>query len=465
MDKWINNNNIAKVLALCISIILWAMVHLDSATTVPQLNQSMSTRTIDDVVIQVYNFDENKFVLYKLNPDKSTLVVRGNTSQLTSLFSDDSYKVKLDLSNVGPGTHTVPLKWDLPNGVDLVSLNPSSLQVTIEAKETKDFQPTIVTVDEPAAGYQVGTPVITGTSSVKVTLPSSQIGQFAKVQGTVNVKGLNSTLTDKSVKLVAYDSKGQEMQDAAISPPTLSVDVPVTQLFRSVPIELRTTGSLPAGYAFSSVSAGLKQVVVYGPKETLDSLKSYPITVNLDQYVGPGDWTYTTELTPPKGFEKIDPGSVQITVKTTQSDAFEKKTIDDIPIQLNEVGKGLTAQIVTPISGTTSLAVEGDPIVLSKLQAGDITLTAELSSYGEGTFTVPLTPQLPSGVYLVNENSIPSAEVKIANAKDIPTAGQPTSTGNSSPDPSMGVSSTNTLNNSGDLKDDNGSSSPPTDAP
>lgn len=433
MNKWINNNNIAKIMALCISIILWAMVHLDSATPISQVNQSVSTRTIDNVKIQVYNFDENKYVLYGLDPERVSLVVSGKRARLTSVFSDDNYKVKLDLTNIGPGTQTIPLKCELPNGVECVSITPSSAQVTIEAKESTEVLPTVVTQGEPADGYQLGTPIINDLSKVKVTLPSSEIGEVAKVQGTVDVTGIDEDIKGKSVKLVVYDKAGETIDDAELSPDSINVDVPVIKPYKSVPVELKTTGKLPSGYALSEVDSSVEQVVIYGPKDALDKISAYPVTVDLGKFTGPDEAEYTVNLTPPDGFDKVVPDSLQVTIQATP---FEKKTINDVPVTLQGIGDGFTAQVIDPESGGVTVTVEGSSERIATLSPADISFIADLTGYGEGTFSVPLTPVLPQYIYLEDAGNSPVVQVKVTPLNK-PTTGTPSS---SSPD---SASSTN----------------------
>lgn len=79
MDKWLTHNNFAKVLALVFSIMLWAMVHLDSGTPVDSTTLAQS-RYIDNVKIEVTGFDEDKYVLYDLDPSTVRMEVKGNGS-------------------------------------------------------------------------------------------------------------------------------------------------------------------------------------------------------------------------------------------------------------------------------------------------------------------------------------------------------------------------------------------------
>ncbi|AWB46092.1 hypothetical protein DCC85_19235 [Paenibacillus sp. CAA11] len=429
MDKWFNNNNIAKVIALCISIILWAMVHLDSTTTVAPVTPQVSTKTIDNLKIQIANFDEDKYVLYGLEPDKVRLEVAGKRTSITSVFSDDNYKVKLDLKNVTPGTKTLPLITEVPSGVDVVALTPSYVKVTIEAKASKTFEANVVTTGEPSEGLQIGTPVLKDGGKVKVTLPESEIGEVQKVQATLDVSGIDGSIKGKSVKLAAYDKAGQIMKNAEISPDTVEVDVPVIKLYKSVPVTIQTTGKLPEGYALSDVESSVEQVVVYGPKETLDTITSYPITVDLGKLQGQKESVFTVDLTPPKGFEKIEPSSLQVTVKAAP---FIARTIEGVPITLNNLGTDYSAKILTPPGGILSIPVEGTTDRVSGLTTKDIALVADLSGLGPGTHKLTLQLDLPRYVHLTDDASL-TAEVEIT-AKDKPATTAPGTNKDKEPD-------------------------------
>ncbi|RCX16398.1 YbbR domain-containing protein [Fontibacillus phaseoli] len=404
MDKWLNQNNFAKVIALIFSIILWAMVHIDSGTPVAPTTV-VNSKTID-TKIQVTGFDSDKYVLYDLEPDTVRLEVKGKRTDLTTNFSD--YKVKLDLKNIGPGTITLPLAHELPPGVQLISMDPSIIKVTIEAKETKQIPVTIVTKGNPADGMQLGSPIVIGESTVDVTLPQSEIEELQKVQGTVDVTGLNETAKGKTVKLTAYDKHGQEMTNAEISPDSVEVDVPINKLYKNVPLEVRKTGKLPNGYVLSSISTNVEGVAIYGSKESLEGISSYPVTVDLSQFNGTNETRYTVGLTPPEGFEKIEPSSVQVTVKIEPAG---QKLIDNIPITLINVNEALTEKFINPEDAKISLSVFGAKEVLDKLKAEDFTVTADLSGLGQGTHTVPVNVKLPE--YVESSETGQSLEVQI----------------------------------------------------
>ncbi|MGZ7444684.1 YbbR-like domain-containing protein [Paenibacillus sp. TH7-28] len=418
MDKWLTHNNFAKVLALVVSIILWAMVHLDSGTPVDSTTLAQP-KIIDNVNIEVAGLNDEKYVLYDLEPTKVRMEVKGKRIDLTTNFSD--YKVKVNLKNVGPGTFTLPLTYELPPGVQLVSIEPSIVKVTIEAKETKTVPVSIVTKGQPADGLLLGSPIVAGRGTVDVTLPSSEIGEFSKVQGTVDVTGLKESVRGKSVKLTAYDKQGKAMENAEISPGSVDVDVPITKMYKTVPIELHYIGQLPAGYVLAGAETDVEGVAVYGTKEALAGISSYPVTVDLGRFDGSDATKYSVDLTPPAGFEKIEPSSVTVTLHVKPA---EQKQVDGIPITLENVNSLYNVKVIRPADRQISLTLLGAEDVLGKLAAADIQAAADLADLGPGHHTLPLNVKLPAYVELADASKGLTIDVELTE-KDKPATAVP----------------------------------------
>lgn len=136
MDKWMKNNNFNKILALALGIILWTIVHVDTAPTY-QTTVNTESKTIENVKVEIEGFDSENYVLTK-DVDSVRMEVRGKKSDLTYKFSD-AYRVWLDLKDVKPGDNTLPLMYSTPSGVTLDDMVPNQVNVHIEARTTKSF--------------------------------------------------------------------------------------------------------------------------------------------------------------------------------------------------------------------------------------------------------------------------------------------------------------------------------------
>ncbi|NGZ77805.1 CdaR family protein [Saccharibacillus alkalitolerans] len=415
MDKWLANNTAAKVIALAVAVILWAMVHVD--TDAPTLTRTtQGNQTITNLAIEPYGFDSDKYVLQSIDPQRVSVEISGQRSQITSLLTNE-YQVKMDLSSINePGQYTVPLQFDPPSGVDLLSIEPSRVTVTIEEKVTQKFNAAILTTGTPAAGFTELDPVFEEGSEVQVTLPASEMKQVQKVQGEISVAGANENISGR-VKLVAYSKNGEVLDDAVIEPSSIKVQIPVSSNVSSktLPLNVSYSGKLPNGLVLSDVKAGAQQVTLYGAEGALDRVESYPpVTLDLSEITKEGATTYTKSLAAPSGVERIQPSSVSYTVTVVP---YEKKVIRQVPVALTGQQEGTKAVITEPASGQMDVTIMGAPSLVSDVTVSDIKLTADLGGLGVGTHQVRLKVELPE--YIETEGtSPPSVTVEIADIEE-----------------------------------------------
>lgn len=392
MDKWIKNNTASKLIALAVSILLWAMVHMDSGTPAPPTT-FYDTKIIEGVKIQTYGFDDSEYALTGIDKDRVNLEVRGKKSNIALLT--DEYKVKLDLSAVKePGTHTLPLTYSIPSGVEMVSMEPSAVTVTVEPRVSESVTVSIGTKGEPAKDYRAGTPVLIDPRQVTVTLPESLMANLGQVKGNVDLDGAKEKITEKRVKLTAYDKEGVVMEDAVIEPAAVAADVPIEPAFVTLPLELQYTGRLPEGFVLSKVDQKVKEVKVFGSKEALAGAGTYiEASINLGGIRNSGTTVLTADLTPPEGFEKIEPSSVTVDVTAV---SHGERVVNGIPITLKGVSSGLDAVITDPKNQTISLTLTGAPDLLNSLEPADIGVVANAAGLKAGVHEIPLQITLPS---------------------------------------------------------------------
>ena len=419
MNKWINNNNFAKILALAVSLLLWSMVHLNSDTPTP--TAKIDTRIIENVKVQPYGLDEKKYILSAMDTDRVRIEIKGKKTDLLSAFSGE-YKIKLDLSNAKVGTSTLPLSVDIPKGLEIVNIQPSTVTVNIEERNTATFPVSIVTKGAPAEGYQVGT-ITPQPATVKVTLPESELREVAKVQGTVTIDGEEGTVKEKRVKLTAFDKKGQEIEGAVLDPASVTAEVVISPPFKEIPIELQYTGKLPEGLVISKAQLSASRVKLYGSQEELAGVKSYTdISVDLGQITQAGTIVLPVDLTAPSGFEKIEPSSLQVEITTVSN---SQREVSGIPITIKNDNSDLEAAIVSPASRTMSLTLSGAPGLLSSLTKDDIQLIASVGNLKPGTHQVTLQLVLPRYISRVDQGSPLTATIEVKEKASAPVTTSP----------------------------------------
>ncbi|MEJ8305979.1 CdaR family protein [Saccharibacillus sacchari] len=406
MDKWLANNTAAKIIALAVALILWAMVHVDTdAPTITRSSQGDHT-TIANLSIEPYGLDADKYVLKTVSPQQVSVNVSGQSSQLASLATSSEYEVKMDLSKIEEaGQYTVSLQVDTPPGVELLSILPSKVTVTVEEKVTQAFDAVVLTTGVPAEGFTELDPIFEDGNAVQVTLPASEMKQVQKIQGEISVEGSNGNVSGR-IKLVAYSNNGEILDDAVIEPASLKVQIPISSNVSSktLPLNVSYSGSLPDGLVLSDVKAGAQEVTVYGSAGVLESLSSYPpVTLDLDRITAEGATTYSEALAAPEGVDRIVPSSVNYTLTVVP---YEQKTIANVPITLTGLAKGNEATITDPESSQMDVTIVGASSLLAGVTASDITLTADLAGLNAGTHNVQLAVELPNYIQTNKANPL-----------------------------------------------------------
>lgn len=415
VDKWLSNPTAMKLVALALALILWAVVHFDDSQPTPPVTSSLETKTFSAVKVQPYGLNERSYVLQGFDPQTVKLTVRGTRSDLLRATTED-YRVRVDLSTATEGEHTLTLKAELPRGVDLVSMTPDTVKVTVEELQTKEFEVEIATKGTPAQGYKAGIPILRPTNRVHVTLPSGELSRVVKVAGTVSVEGENKTIKSKSVKLAAYDSGGNPIEGALLDPAVLEVDVPITNPYKTVPLQFKLLGHMPPGLSIASFKPNAEQVTIYGPQNVLDKIEFVEADVQLGQLTKSGK--ATIKLQGLDAITEYSPAEVNVDVDVVLSST---RSIQGLPVTIEGLGEGLHARIVDPSTEKVDITVQGAPAMLDRLQPGDVDVVADLSGRGPGTYTVPIVVNSPRFIDQAGGNMSVTVEI----ASDEPAIATP----------------------------------------
>lgn len=435
MDKWLSHPTALKIISVLLGVLLFAVVHIDPETSPQTLTSSIDTKVIEAATIVPIGLDEEKYVLTAMEPTVARLVVEGKISNLRAATNAD-YVVNVDLSGVTkPGFQELPLTLKLPRGVKEVELSPRRVMVHIEEIVTKTFDAQVMTVGDPASGFVVGDPEIMSESgrSVQVTLPRDDMDRVGLVAATLDISDAEKTVVNKKAKLVVYDTEGQEIPNAVVQPSTIHAEVKVTLPFKQVPLQLRYSGELPEGMSLVSVKPSVDNVTVYATQEELDAISIYDgVVLDLSKVRQSG--TIKVKAPPVDHIQAVNPGEIDLDIVV---EVATTRKLSNVPITITGAGPGITAQIVTPVSGTIDLEISGAEAVLADVREDEVAVVAKVAGLDPGTHTVALELELPPYVQpvLADGQSL-SATIEIIDTtasnggeepEDIEVGGNPTS--------------------------------------
>jgi len=415
MDNWLRNNNIIRIVAVVVGVLLWVIVRLDVQNASGPTQPTTVSQTYTNQTVQVVGLDEERFTLLSYEPTKVSLTVIGTAAALRRVEIDD-YRIMLDLTDVQAGEHLVSLTHEgFPSNVQVV-LDPPNVSVTLDEKERKEVPVTINIIGSPADGFTAGEP-IARPNRVNVTVSSSQADQVASVVGLIDIDGAKEPVLQQ-VKLVALDQDGNEL-DVAVSPSVVDVEVPITSPFKTVPLQISLEGETPPGYAVGAFEQSASEVTVFAPQAFLNSLEFYDgLTIDLSKLTA--SRTYDFEVPLRNGVERIEPGTV--TAKVTIVPAVAA-LLPAVPLTLNGTQDEYQYLLSAPASKSVDVKVEAAQDVIDNLAAKDVRAIVDVSNLPPGVYEVPVEYTLPSFVEPADGN-VATVTVEITS-KSAETSAEP----------------------------------------
>lgn len=421
MDRWLNNPNVVRAVSLILAVLLWALVQLDqrAPTASPSvIRPEVGHRMINDVRIDVVGLDEKSFAIRSIEPAYANISLSGPLREINRIspMAGESLVVA-DLSGLGEGTHEhVPLKTiGLPPSID-VEIYPAQVRVVIEEVKQKEMTVEVTLNGEPAEGFRVGEPVV-NPAQVYVTLPSSQLDEVAAVRATVDVSGANDTIVVER-KLTAYNQDGEPIEEAIITPSVVTVEVPVTTPFKTVPLTVRLTGEPRAGFSVENFTQDTTEVTLFAPEDVLNRYEFYG-NLEVDISGLSTSESITVPIPIEDGIVRVKPEQVKVQVEIVPSTT---RLIEQVPLTLN--GRNADAQTVflEPESGRIDLLLEGAPSRLNSIRLQDIRAIVDVGNLPPGEYHLPVRLQLPAFVRYGGEEPL-SVRIAIRQQDDAPPTG------------------------------------------
>ncbi len=369
------------------------------------------------VPIEIIGQDPSLVLTNEL-PTNMDITMRAPRSVWDSLTTqDNTVRAILDLSGLGAGEHTVPIKVQVTiRPTQIVLQNPQAVTVDLESLETKTLPLTRALNGQPAAGYQAGDATIT-SKDVIITGPASLVKQAMRAQVTVDLDGVRESI-DEPTPVQIMDAKGNVMRGLTINPESVDVKVPISQQggFRDVAVKVVVQGQIAAGYRLENISVFPPVVTVLGANTAqVNSLPGVVETQPLSLQDAKQDISTRLALNLPKNITLVGAQTVQVQVSI--SPIQTSLTLQNQPINVSGLGTGLTAQVFPQ---TVDVIVSGPLPVFDKLASQDVKVTVNLTDLTPGTYQLKPEVEPLNGNVLV-ESILPGTVEVVISVQGTPT--------------------------------------------
>lgn len=405
MDKWINNPNVVRIVALVFAILLWALVQLDRNDLIDQQNQSPyhnQERMISDVQVMPIGLDEEQYALQLLEPGYVNITLKGRGRDIDQVnLNRDQHQIAVDLSEFEEGEHAgVPiLPVGFPDGVE-VEIYPRTARVVLEEIVGKEVPIVIELEGEPAPGLVAGDPMF-DPGRVLVTLPENELSRVVAVRATLDISGASEEVI-KERKVVAIDVNGAVVENAELSPSVVRVEVPITSPFITVPLPVRMHGEPASGYSVDSVKQDISEVTIFGSEEVLSQYEFYG-DLEIDISGIKESTSYTLDVPVDQSLQRVHPNEITVKVNVTQSNTM---TFKDIPLLLNGENEQAETIFMRPADGTIDVMLEGSPSRLNQLSLDNIRAVVDVSNLPPGTYELPVRLNTPQYIRYAGGSSL-----------------------------------------------------------
>ena len=405
MKKRLTVNFGLKILAFFIALFMWLIV--------VNIDDPVTDKTYTGIPVQVINEEvvtsANRTYQIVDDTQEVSVTVTAQRSVLNDIKAEDIVAIA-DMKEISLGTQ-IPIEVKIEGyKYDSAVSNPRNLQIQIDDEAKNKFPITPSPLGTVREGYVIGE-LKANPEKVTIRGPKTVIDSINRVVAEVDVSGLSSD-TEVEARLVLYDANNNVIDQSLLAnnlgKEGLTVEVKLHQI-KSVKVELDTAMvSAAEGYKISGISVEPQEVRISGSKSALTKVTEITIpasaltainltqrterSIDISQYL-PEDVALVDE--------NADNVVVTISVEKPGAKNYEVSTSS---ITVNNLDSRLELSYGTVVD--LEIQIKGPSEVLSVFSIAK-KVSIDLKDYTKpGTYTVPVTVELPAGCSLVNEVSV-----------------------------------------------------------
>jgi YbbR domain-containing protein len=389
------------ILSLALAIAVW----ISAVSAADPVQQSLYPRP---VVIDRIDHDPSLVISTEI-PNQVTVTLSAPRSIWDRLRADArSVRATIDLSALGPGTHTVPIEIDPQiRPARVVNWSPRTVTITLEQLEIKELPIDLVRRGEPAIGFQADSPSLSETV-VRISGPASVVNLVTAARVLIDLNQASDNI-NRTLDVQPLDSGEELIEGVTVSPAQVTVTQPISQRggYRNVVVKVASTGQVASGYRLTNISVFPPTVTVFATNPSLvDRLPGFVETSPLDLTGVRDDLEVRLSLNLPNGVEVVGDQTVMVLVGVAAIEG--SLNLSDLPIEI----VGLTEALIARLSPESVDVIISGPIpLLDRLSAEDVRIFIDLSGVGEGTYQ--FAPRVSVAIAELQAESILPSSIEV----------------------------------------------------
>lgn len=391
--KLLENKNFVFLLSLVLAIVLWIFIN---ATAAPESENTISGIAVN---IPIENSIAGELGLDIISELETVSVKVMGPAYVVSALDAEDITVTANPSVVTePGKFTLDLRatkksTNISNEYEIVSLSPSSVTVSFDYIDTKQF--TVIAKANGASaieGLSAEDAIVANpnNSVISVKGPRKELEKVSKIVAVADVNDVLNKTETFIANIALYDDKGTSLDkknylvmDANNQPiDQIEITVPIFKE-KEVPVKAQFINA-PEEYVFSPISHTLSDnsIIISGQPEMVDSITSISISpINFDS-ISNENYTFDTNIILPEGIKSTE-NIETIVVKINQVANYVNKTFDVSNISV--VGGATNVSLVRPIR---NVKMVGPKSVMKNITASNLYAEVDITGKQAGQHTV-----------------------------------------------------------------------------
>ena len=265
-----NNSWPPKIIALIAAIVLWIFVMNEQ--------NPLAEREIS-LPISIQNIDTDNQIV--INSIKSIQVkIRAPRLQLAEI-KDNEISAFIDAKGLSAGTHSLPVKFHSPKGIEIVETSNQTVDVVLDDLITRQIPIEVEVEGKVSDDIQIKD-LKASPAFLTVIGPASEKNFAEKAKVIVNGADIHGTTTVELVPLLGDRTKLSSHWTISPSKVIVSATV-VPKESKYVGIQYQLKGSLPEGLSLGNVRVNPSSATIYGSSAALSKinmLQTVPIDLS-----------------------------------------------------------------------------------------------------------------------------------------------------------------------------------------
>lgn len=391
---WIRTSGLRLLLALGLSFALWTFVSFSENPdrTSDPFNVPVNVTELSPGLVIV---DQDS--LPRTEFPTVSVTVEADANTLSRLRPAD-LRAFIDLGNLGPGEHIVPIEVETVRPVNrrlrFASIEPATITMRLEQQVARNVPVRVEVEGNPPFSFERGNPEITvngrSIEEVEAVGPQSLVEQVVIAGAVADIDQLSANYSSP-LQLQPRDANGQPVPGIELDPATVTVEIPIESVvgLKRVPV-IGTVAGVPApGYVVSDIRSDPPLINLTGssgPLEAVEQVETEPVDI------GGATSTVTREVNliiPPGTLRQAgEPAQAIVTIQIERLDrSFQVRL--PFPVEVTGIEPGL---IATPSVSVVTVDLSGNTDVLAQLDPSTLAATIDVSGLGPGMYA--LVPQI-----------------------------------------------------------------------